>query len=132
MVVCFSFWITFLLLGITETFGQSGHAAPRSLHDRFSAATPGVVDTQENSPSMTTVALDSSNLPIVVISTNGQTIPDAYKITARMKIIYNEPPRRNYVTDPGNIYDGYVGIEIRGVYSASLPQKPYGFQPGTV
>lgn len=128
MVVCFSFWITFLLLGITETFGQSGHAAPRSLHDRFSAATPGVVDTQENSPSMTTVALDSSNLPIVVISTNGQTIPDAYKITARMKIIYNEPPRRNYVTDPGNIYDGYVGIEIRGVYSASLPQKPYGFE----
>ena len=45
-----------------------------------------------------------------------------------MKIIFNNPPQRNYTTDPGNIYDGYVGIEIRGSYSASLPQKPYGFE----
>jgi hypothetical protein len=67
-------------------------------------------------------------LPIILIDTHGQTIPDEPKITAKMKIIYNEPPRRNYVTDPGNIYDGFVGIEIRGSYSATLPQKPYGFE----
>ncbi len=30
--------------------------------------------------------------------------------------------------DPGNIYTGKVGIEIRGRYSANLPQKPYGFE----
>ncbi len=30
--------------------------------------------------------------------------------------------------DPGNVYTGKVGIEIRGRHSASLPQKPYGFE----
>ena len=72
--------------------------------------------------------IESSNLPLVVIDTQGQTIVDDVKINARMKIIYNEPPQRNYPSDPGNIYDGNVGIEIRGSYSASLPQKPYGFE----
>ena len=120
--------VTCLLLCVTKTLGQSQHAAPRSPGDGSPATTPEVVHTQENSLGMTTVALDSSNLPIVLINTNGLTIPDGNKITARMKIIYNEPPRRSHVTDPGNIYDGYVGIEIRGVYSATLPQKPYGFE----
>ena len=45
-----------------------------------------------------------------------------------MKIINYEPLRRNRVTDSANVYDGYVGIEIRGSYSATLPQKPYGFE----
>jgi hypothetical protein len=67
-------------------------------------------------------------LPIILIDTHGQNIPDGTKITARMKIINYEPQRRNHVTDPGNIYDGYIGIEIRGSYSATLPQKPYGFE----
>jgi hypothetical protein len=70
----------------------------------------------------------STNLPLIVINTNGRTIVDEPKITAKMKIIHNAPSRRNYATDPGNIYDGYVGIEIRGHYSAILPQKPYGFE----
>jgi hypothetical protein len=70
----------------------------------------------------------SSNLPLIVIETDSQNIQDGIKINARMKIIFNNPPQRNYSTDPGNIYDGIVGIEIRGSYSASLPQKPYGFE----
>ena len=45
-----------------------------------------------------------------------------------MKIIHNGNGQINNVTDPGNIYSGKVGIEIRGRYSASLPQKPYGFE----
>ena len=72
--------------------------------------------------------IESSNLPLVVIDTYGKTIENNVKINARMKIIYNDPPQRNSVSDPGNIYDGNVGIEIRGTYSASLPQKPYGFE----
>ena len=72
--------------------------------------------------------LESSNLPLIVIDTYGETIRNNVKINARMKIIYNDPPQRNYVSDPGNIYDGNVGIEIRGTYSATLPQKPYGFE----
>ena len=71
----------------------------------------------------------SSNLPIVVITTNqGEAIVDEPKITADMKIIYHSNGLRNFVSDSGNVYTGKVGIEIRGVYSATLPQKPYGFE----
>ena len=50
------------------------------------------------------------------------------KITADMKIICDGNGKRNNVSDSGNVYTGKIGIEIRGVYSASLPQKPYGFE----
>jgi hypothetical protein len=75
------------------------------------------------------VEFSSSNLPIVVITTNpGEIIKDKPKITADMKIIDNGGGLRNYVTDSGNVYTGKIGIEIRGKYSASLPQKPYGLE----
>ena len=71
----------------------------------------------------------SSNLPVVIISTeNGAAIKDEPKITADMKIIYHGDGKRNFVSDSGNVYTGKVGIELRGAYSASLPQKPYGFE----
>ena len=71
----------------------------------------------------------SSNLPLVIINTKpGETIKDEPKIVADMKIIYNGNGNANHVSDSGNIYTGKVGIEIRGRYSASLPQKPYGFE----
>ncbi len=70
----------------------------------------------------------SSNLPIIIISTNNVPIPDEPKIPGTMKIIDNGPGQINHVTDPANIYDGHIGIEIRGSYSASLPQKPYGIE----
>jgi len=70
----------------------------------------------------------SSNLPIVIINTeNWESIKDEPKVKADMKIIYNANTR-NYVSDSGNVYSGKAGIEIRGAYSASLPQKPYGFE----
>ncbi len=73
--------------------------------------------------------LSSSDLPLVVITTSpGESIRNEPKISADMKIIYNGNDEINKVTDPGNIYSGKVGIEIRGRYSASLPQKPYGFE----
>ncbi len=70
----------------------------------------------------------SSNLPIVVINTNNQTIPDDPQIMADMGIIYNGAAVRNYMTDPFNHYNGKAGIEVRGNYSAGLPQKPYRFE----
>ncbi len=73
-------------------------------------------------------AFNSSKLPIVVINTGGQAIPDEPKIVADMGIIYNGPGIRNYMTDPFNEYDGKIGIERRGNYSASLPQKPYAIE----
>ena len=74
------------------------------------------------------VDFTSSNLPIVVINTGNQAIVNEPKITADMGIIYNGTGVRNYITDAFNNYNGKIGIEIRGNYSASLPQKPYGFE----
>ncbi|HJZ40584.1 MAG TPA: CotH kinase family protein [Bacteroidales bacterium] len=74
------------------------------------------------------VPLDSTTLPLVVISTNGGVIADDPKITVDMKIIFNGPGSYNRPADPGNIYTGKAGIEYRGAYSQSLPQKPYGFE----
>ena len=71
----------------------------------------------------------SSNLPIVILTTNNnQAIPSEPKINGTMKIIYNGPGVRNYVTDPANNYNGNIGIEKRGAYSSSLPQKPYSIE----
>ncbi len=56
----------------------------------------------------------SSNLPIVIIDTQGQTIADEPKITAKMQIIDNGPGARNYLNDPPSGYDGWIGIEKRG------------------
>ncbi len=70
----------------------------------------------------------SSNLPIVVINTFNQSIPDEPKIDAHMGIIYNGAGVRNYMTDPFNNYNNKIGIEIRGSSSQSFPQKSYGFE----
>jgi hypothetical protein len=74
------------------------------------------------------VIFTSSNLPIVVINTNGQIIPNDYKITANMGIIYNGEGVRNYPTDPFNNYDGKIGIEIRGSSSQMFPKKQYSVE----
>lgn len=75
----------------------------------------------------------SSNLPIVMITTNnGVTIPDEPKIPAMMKVIWRPDGSRNYLTDQENPaylnYNGPIGIEIRGSTSALLPKKPYGLE----
>lgn len=79
-------------------------------------------------PGIKSQTLTSSNLPIIIISTNNVPIPDEPKIAGTMKIIDNGPGIMNHISDPGNIYDGNIGIEIRGSYSASLPQKPYAIE----
>lgn len=72
--------------------------------------------------------ISSSDLPIIVINTNGGTIVDDPKITADMGIIYNGPGVRNNYTDPFNHYNGKVGIEYRGQSTQSFPMKAYGFE----
>jgi hypothetical protein len=70
----------------------------------------------------------NSNLPLVIINTNGQQIVDEPKITANLKIIFKENGQPNYITDEANVYDGQIGIEVRGRSSASYPQTPYLFE----
>lgn len=76
----------------------------------------------------------SSNLPIVVIETDGgASIPDEPKVLATMKIIWHQDGARNYMTDIDNPeflnYNGRIGIERRG-YSSQMvsDKKPYGLE----
>ncbi len=70
----------------------------------------------------------SSNLPIVIIDTQGEEISNDVKITARMAIIDNSPGVRNFLSDNPNGYDGYIGIEIRGSSSRMFPKKQYAME----
>ena len=72
--------------------------------------------------------LTSSNLPIIVINTNGQEIPNDPKITADMGIIYNGEGVRNNITDAYTQYNGKIGIEIRGQSSQMFPMKSYSVE----
>lgn len=72
--------------------------------------------------------LTSSNLPIIVISTFGENIPDEPKIPAFMGIIYNGSGNMNYVSDPFNHYEGNIGIERRGHSSQGFPKKQYALE----
>ncbi len=75
------------------------------------------------------VNFTSSNLPIVLIQTNGQEIPDEPKIMATMQVIDNGPGQINHLTDTPNDYSGLIGIERRGSTSQDLSEKkPYAIE----
>ena len=74
------------------------------------------------------VELTSSNLPIVLIDTDGQEIPEDAKITADMKVIYHGPGVINHVDDNVFNYDGKIGIEKRGSTSISFPKNSYSLE----
>lgn len=102
-------------LRIVDTYPQdSGNLLNWNISFGTNAPTPNV--------------FTSSNLPIVVINTFSQTIVDEPKINASMKIINNGIGAINHITDFPNAYNNNIGIEIRGNFSASLPQKPYAIE----
>ncbi|MDZ7371720.1 MAG: CotH kinase family protein, partial [candidate division KSB1 bacterium] len=72
----------------------------------------------------------SSNLPILVIDTNGKRIVNSPRITARLGVIDNGPGRINHSSDAFTHYDGRIAIELRG--SSGLwqkwPKEQYGFE----
>ena len=70
----------------------------------------------------------ASNLPILLINTNNQPIPDEPKIVAQFQIIDNGPEKRNNLTDKP-AFTSKIGIEKRGATSQQLfPKKPYGIE----
>lgn len=73
------------------------------------------------------VPFTSSNLPIIVINTGGQSIQDEPKITVDMGIIDNGAVRNN-LSDPYNNFSGKAAIEFRGSSSQGFPKKQYGFE----
>lgn len=70
----------------------------------------------------------TSNLPIVIINTNGVEIPDEPKIEGYMGIIDNGLGNVNNQYDPPNDFAGIIGIEVRGQSAQMYPKKSYGFE----
>jgi hypothetical protein len=84
----------------------------------------------QETPEWFILPLIDSNLPIVIITTNGEDIVDEPKITAHMGIIDNGLNNRNRVNiDTFNGYNGHIGIELRGASSqVAYPKPNYGFE----
>ncbi len=70
----------------------------------------------------------TSNLPIIKINTNGQTIHNSYKIVVDMEIINNGEGLRNNYNDVPNDYKGKIGIEYRGSSSQMFPKKQFAVE----
>lgn len=77
---------------------------------------------QQPVPSANHTGTYASNLPIVIIDTFGQWIPDDPKIPARIKIVYNALDSRHVD------FEGKIGIEVRGKTSQMFPKQQYGFE----
>ena len=73
------------------------------------------------------VNFSSSNIPILLIETNGQTILDDTRIVANLKVINNDT-QRNFVSDTTYEYNGQISIEIRGSTSQIFPKKQFGLE----
>ncbi|GAB4011420.1 hypothetical protein GCM10028808_24950 [Spirosoma migulaei] len=71
--------------------------------------------------------LTTTNLPIVIINTEGGTITDEPGIVCSMTIINNASGINN-VTDPANEYNGKIKVEYRGCSSQNYPKKPLGIE----
>lgn len=100
------------------------------VHDHYAFSIGSVISWSlffSNAPAYPT-AFTSSNLPLIIINTNGQTIVDNPKKIVHMGIIDNGVGVRNYLTDPFNNYNGNIAIEIRGSWSQTFPQQQYGFE----
>ena len=79
-------------------------------------------------PIMVFSQFSSSNLPIVVINTNGQVIQDDPRISCHMGIIDNGFGNINSVNDSFTGYNGRISIEYRGSSSQSFPKKAYALE----
>lgn len=70
----------------------------------------------------------SSNLPVLVIDTQDEEIPDEPKIDGQLGIIDNGPGQLNTLGDPFNGYNGQIGIELRGSSSLFFDKKSYSVE----
>ena len=114
-----------------QTHNESGTSSDMSSRVWLHAAmnVPGTIYNPVVAWFIPPIIFTESNLPIVVINTDGGlTIPDEPKIDAEMGIIYNGPGNMNYMTDPFNEFFGDIGIERRGSSSQGFPKKPYGLE----
>ncbi len=74
------------------------------------------------------VFFDSFNIPLMIINTSGQAIPDEPRIIAQMGLINNGIGISNHPEDTWNEYDGNISIETRGESSAGFEKKSYSIE----
>jgi len=72
-------------------------------------------------------SFETSNLPLIFINTNSQTIIQNSKIMADMKVL-NSISGTNNINDTTFEYNGKAGIEIRGNSSTMYPKKSYSLE----
>jgi subtilisin-like proprotein convertase family protein len=70
----------------------------------------------------------SSNLPVVMVDTRSQVIPDEPKISAAIKFINQSNGNRNRLADSSQFQWLPIGLEQRGSSSSTFPKKSYGFE----
>jgi len=97
---------TFLIFGIKTS-------------DRFYRPTPAWFKEPLN---------DFSHLPVIVIDTKNQQIPNEPKIIVNLKVVNNGPGILNSWLQPGTDFDGQAGIEIRGQSTQMFPKKSYSIE----
>ncbi len=118
-------------LGVVNNFQNPNGAWKLHFLDTYPFADYGVLFTWSitfgTNPATATI-VTSSDLPLVILNTYGQGIPNEPKITAHMGIIDNGVGMINHVTDSFNNYDGLIGIESRGHSSQSFPQKQFSVE----
>lgn len=72
---------------------------------------------------------DSTVLPLLIIDTQGQPIPNEPRITSQMKLVDMGVGNYNSASDPWNEYNGQISIETRGESSAWFsPKDSYSFE----
>jgi hypothetical protein len=79
-------------------------------------------------PARPRTSLHSTHLPILKISTGGQTIFDDPKIDAHLSVVDHGPGDLNRPGGPFNGYDGPIGIERHGASSLTFWQPSFSFE----
>ena len=73
------------------------------------------------------VLFTGTALPIIVLNTDNNTIPNEPRIKGRIEVKSNDSGGLNFPTDPSS-FEGYVDIEVRGSSSQQFPKKNYSFE----
>ncbi|MGV3631642.1 MAG: CotH kinase family protein [Bacteroidota bacterium] len=103
------------ILRVTDTYEQdAGNMFEFSLSFGFNPAT--------------IFTITESDLPIVMLETNGVEIPNEPKIGGNVSIIYHGEGVRNYTNQTDFHFAGNCGLEIRGASSSGFPKKSYDLE----
>lgn len=71
------------------------------------------------------IEIDSSDIPLVVINTDENSIPREGSIVAHMEVIDNGIGKYNKLSDLTKTYDGLISMKIRGQSSSYFPKQSY-------